>query len=630
MLQDIREKFTGTFAIVLLAMIGLSFVFFGLNYSFIGSSYAAKVDGEQINPALFEQRFGEAMQANPQLATIDGPLRVQVRRQLLDQLIVEQLIESYLNEHGYRISDEQVMDAVRDEPQFQKDGRFDLETYRSFLAERGIDPTFFEESQRQRLRQQQLQLSIAATALVTPAEYRRYLNLFAEQRVATVASLEPADVDAAIEIDDAAIEAYYESNAPLYELPDSADIEYIELKRSKIADEIAVSEATLASYYEDNKRRYLQDEQRRARHILILSGDDEDAAEAEAAAILARIRAGESFEELAAELSADTLTGPQGGDFGALTRDQYQVELASEIFSMSEGELAGPVQSEFGFHVLRLDEILEPGPLPLEQVRSELLAELREEEVDARYRELERSLSDALFDLTDMQAIADATGLGLERAEGITRTGGEAIGSNQAALDAIFDELVLTGGQISELVELDADTTAIFKVADYRPAALQPLDSVRDEVAAALRAQRADELMRARAESLIAAVNGGTPFAEAAAEAGVDVAEPQLFSRGDTSIDPTLSAAVFAARKPSAGDPVTGRVRTADGGYAVYSVDAVLPGRPESIPLAQRDQGKLQLAQQSGFGDLQAFVKSLYDSADIVINDDIVAGSDLF
>ena len=504
MLQNIREKFTGTFAIVLLGMIGLSFVFFGLNYSFIGSTYAAKVDGEEISPVLFEQRYGDAVQDNPQLASLEGPMRAQVRRQILDQLVVEQLIENYLNDNGYRISDEQVMETVRETPEFQLEGRFEIETYRTFLAERGIDPMRYEELQRQRMRQQQLQLAIAATALVTPAEYRRYLNLFAEQRVVTLASIDEEAVADGIEIDEEMVAAYYDDNPSLYQLPESADVEYIELRRSDVASSIEVSEQTLESYYDANKDRYLQDEQRRARHILILSGDDPEAAEAEAADMLERIRAGESFEELAAEFSADSLTAPDGGDFGALTRAQYPTELASEVFSMSVGELAGPVQSEFGFHVLRLDEILEPGPLPLDQVRSELLTELREEEADARYRELERSLSDALFDLTDMQAIADATGLDVQIAEGVTRSGSEAFGSNQLALDAIFDELVLTGGQISEIVELDADRAAIFKVLEYREATRQPLDAVRDEVAAALRSRIADELMVQRAESLLA------------------------------------------------------------------------------------------------------------------------------
>ena len=630
MLQQIREKFSGTFAIVLLGMIGLSFVFFGLNYSFIGSGYAAKVDGEEVSPALFEQRYGEAVQNNPQIATLDGPIREQVRRQVLDQLVVETLIENYLDDRGYRISDEQVMADIRETPEFQANGRFDLETYRVFLAERGIDPTRYEALRRQRLRQQQLQLALSATAIVTPAEYRRYLNLFAEQRIVTLASIEPEAVDAMIEIDEAMIEDFYQQNPSLYRLPESVDVEFIELRRSEVASEIEVSEETLRSYYEDNSDRYLQEEQRRARHILILSGDDESAAEAQANDVLARIQAGESFEDLAAELSADTLTAPQGGDFGPLTRAQYPTELASEIFSMSEGELAGPVQSEFGFHVLRLDEILEPGPLPLDQVRSELLTELREEEADARYRELERSLSDALFDLTDMQAIADATGLEVSTATGVTRTGGEPFGSNQLALDAIFDELVLTGGQISEIVELDADASAIFKVVEYREATRQPLDAVRDEVEATLRARMADELMEQRVASVLAAIESGTPFAEAAAAADLDVAEPQVFGRADAGVDPALSRAVFTAGKPTPESPINGRVRLNDGGYAIFSLDAVLPGRPESIPLAQRDQGKLQLAQQSGFGDLQAFVMSLYDNADIVVNDDVVAGSDLF
>jgi hypothetical protein len=100
--------------------------------------------------------------------------------------------------------------------------------------------------------------------------------------------------------------------------------------------------------------------------------------------------------------------------------------------------------------------------------------------------------------------------------------------------------------------------------------------------------------------------------------------------RADQTVDQALLFDVFAAGKPTAEKPVMGRVRTLDGAYSVYSLDAVLPGRPESIPLAERDQGKLMLAQQSGVGDFQAFVKSLYDNADIAINNDVLAAEDLF
>lgn len=630
MLQNMREKFTGTFAIILLAMIGLSFVFFGLNYSFIGSSYAARVDGEEINAGYFEQRYRDAIQGNPQLASLTGDIRVQVRRNLLEQLIAEQLIENFLNENGYRIGNDQIKTFIREAPDFQVDGRFDMETYRRILAENNLEPIRFEQLQRARLRQQQLQLAIGASALVTPAEYRRYLNLVAEQRVVTVATITPADVEDEIAINDEMIVAYYDNNPSLFQLPETADVEYIQVSRESVAEDIEIPEEDLVAYYQDNRSRYLQDEQRRARHILILFDDDEAAAEAKANDVLARLQAGESFETLAAEVSEDSLTATAGGDFGELTRSQYQDELASVIFSMQEGDVEGPVKSEFGFHILKLEDIVEPGPLPLAQVRGELLSELRQREAEDRYRDLERALSDALFDNADIQAIADATGLPVQAASGITRNGGEPFGSNQAAIDAIFDELVLTGGNVSEVTELDADSAAVFRVVSYNPAARQPLEEVREQIEVALRAQQAETLLVNRAEQMLEAIANGDEFGVAAEAAGFDVSEPQLLSRNDQNADQALIFEVFAAAKPATEAPVTGRVRNLDGSYSVYSLDAVVPGRPESIPLAERDEGKLMMAQKSGIGDYQAFVRSLYNDADIVINEDVVAASDLF
>lgn len=629
MLQVMREKFTGTFAIILLAMIGLSFVFFGLNYSFIGSSYAARVDGEEIKALTFEQNYREALQRNPQLASLSGNLRVQVRRNLLDQLITEQLVDNYLNDRGYRISDEQIMTSIQDTPEFQVDGRFDMETYRAFLATRGVDPVEFEWRQRNALRQRQLQLAVAATALVTPAEYRRYLNLMAEQRVVTVATIDQQTVNDEIVISDDMVTGSYDDNPTLYQLPESTDVEYIQVTRDQVVEGIDVSDEDLARYYEDNKDRYLQDEQRQPRHILVQFGDDEDAAEAKASEALARLEAGESFDALAAELSDDGGTANDGGKLGTLARSQLPGDLGGVIFSMAEGDIEGPVKSEFGFHVVRLDAILERGPLPLDQVRGELLTELRQQDADDRYRELERALSDALFDLADMEAIAAATGLDVETAVGITRAGGEPFGANQAAIDAIFDELVLTGGQISEVTELDANSAAVFKVTKYTEATRQPLDDVREQVVATLRDEQAENILANRAEQMLAAIEIGEDFGAAAEAADLAVAEPQLLTRTDQNVDQALLFEVFAAGKPTTESPVTGRVRMQDGKYAVYSLDAVLPGRPEAIPLAERDQGKLMLAQQSGVGDFQAFLRALYDDADIVINDDVLAADDL-
>jgi peptidyl-prolyl cis-trans isomerase D len=305
-------------------------------------------------------------------------------------------------------------------------------------------------------------------------------------------------------------------------------------------------------------------------------------------------------------------------------------ELGAAVFSMQEGELAGPIESEFGYHIVRLDDILERGPLPLEQVRSEVLTELRQQEAERRFRDLERALSDALFDSSSLAEIAEATNLEVQSASGITREGGEPFGGNQAAIDAIFEPSVLSGERISDIVELDADRSAVFRVTSHQAATRQPLEAVRDDVVAALEAEQAELLMASRAEQMLEALRSGEDFAAAAETARLEAAEPRAISRNDESIDQSLLFEVFAAGKPTREEPVFGRVQREDGSFAVYELDAVLPGRPESIPLAERDRGKLMLAQESGLGDFQAFVRALYNEADIVINEDVLAADDLF
>jgi len=629
MLQKIREKFTGWIALAILALIALTFVFVGVTPGFIGTNFAAKVDGEEIGAGYFEQRYREAIQREPRLAEVGDVLRLQVRRSVLENIITEQLIRNYLDEAGYRISDRQLTDSIQRTPEFQVDGRFDRSTYREVLASVGMDPAGFERAQRQSLREQQLQRAIGASAMVTPSAYRRYLNLIAEQRVVTFAELDQAVVAEEVTVTDEMVDEFYASNADRYSLPETADVEYIAIRRGDVAESIEITEQQLADYYEDQKYRYEQDEQRQARHILILPGDDEAAAEAQAREILERIRGGESFEALAAEFSADGATASDGGNLGVLTRSQMLEGLGDAVFSMQEGAVEGPIKTEFGFHVVRLVEILETGPLPLDAVRGELLAELRSGEAEDAFRELERAVSDALFDTPDMQAISASTGLPIETATGITREDGGPFGTNQVALDAIFADDVLNEGMISEIVELDASTSAIFKVTGYNEARRRPLEEVRDEVEAAVRGREARRLLDERSSRILAAVEGGEAFAAAAEAEGATVSEKQLVGRQDDAVDRAVRADLFTAPRPGSSGPVNGRVQTA-AGYTLYSLEAVLPGRPETIPQEDRDAGKQLLVQQAGIGDYVAFVSALREDANVVINDDVLAAEDLF
>jgi len=630
MLQNLREKFTGWVAITILAVIGVTFVFVGgANFAFVGNNYAAKVDDHDVGIGQFEAAYQDEVQRNPQLTQMGDAARGRVRSAVLEQLIQQRVIDNYIDEQGYRISDGQVTASIQQQPEFQVDGRFDKDTYYDLLESNGYEPTAFERARRVTMERSQLQFGIRASAIMSPAAFRRYLNLAAEQRIVTLAMIDRETTAAEVDVTEEMISAFYDENPTMFQLPESVDIEYIQIQRSDVAQSVTVSEEDLLEYYEFNKDRYQQDEQRQARHILIVSSDDEAAAEAEANELLVRINGGELFEDIARDHSDDSFTAERGGDLGALTRSQMLDGLDSAVFAMSEGDVEGPIKTDFGFHIVRLDTIIVPGPLPFEQVRAQLTVELQEQNADSLYLDLERKLSDAQFDATDLRSLSDAVGIEIQTLAGFTRDGAEPLGSDLAIIDAVFDEMILSGEQMSQIVEIDANRSAVFAVTNHYPATRQPLNDVREQVAESLRAQQAEEIMAARADEMLAALADGTEFIAAAEAVGATAVEPVLMSRTAEDADQYISVAVFTAAKPEQDAPTIGSTRNSLGGYTVYSLDAVIPGRPEALPIEQRDAGKLQLTDQSGLGDFIAFVQALREDAEVIINEDVLAAQDL-
>jgi len=631
MLQRIRDRITGKLALVILAFIALPFLFFGIDYNFIGLGYAAKVDGEEISVAQFENAYRNQLMALAEQGTeIPDDLRQLVREGVLDRMIQQSLIDQYVDRAGFTVSDQLVTDLIQRDPTWQVDGEFSRESYYQWLELRAIDASAFEASQRQALEQNQLQRGIAATAFVTPAEYRRYLNLYGERRQVSIAEIDVNALTESIEVSDEDVQAYYDERPDEFLSPESVNVAYVELRRDDVAENVEISEDELLAYYESSTDRYRQDEQRRASHILIPFGDDEAAAEEQATALTARVEAGEPFEDLARQYSADSSSATRGGDLGLLPETQLPAGLGEAVFAMDEGELRGPVRSDFGYHVVRLEEIVSGGAMPLENIRAELERELRLDKAEAVYLDVERELSDALFDADDIESLAEASGLELKTASGFTRTGGEPFGSNQAAIDAIFDPAILEDRQISDIIELDANRAIVVTVTDYFEAARQPLDEVRETIASRLRTERAFEVANGRVAEIESAIAGGAGVDEAIEGMDNVTARELTLTRQSTDVAQRLRNAVFQQKKPAEGGVRTGTVVTQDQKYIVFSLTAVTPGRPESIPLAERDAGKEQLGMQSGSQDLAALVADLEASADIVKSQDVLAQETLF
>ncbi len=630
MLQDIRDKLLGKFAIGLIGLIAVSFVFWGASSPFIGAPYAAKIDGVEISMPQLEQEYRRQLnQYTQQFGELPQSFRAPLRKRVLDNLIRNTVVDVHVAETGFRISGESIALSIRRTPDFQVDGVFSKDLYYDLLAGNALTPTSYEARQRRVMRQDQLQRSISATAFVTPAEYRRFLNLLGEQRRFSLATIDPSAISDGIELTEDEIVAFYDDRPDDFTTPEAADVEYIELRRDVLSQQVEISEEALLKYYEESTSRYLQDEQRRARHILIPFGDDEVAAEEQAKSLTERVRAGEPFEDLARTHSKDGGTSGQGGDLGLIMQSQMPGELGNAIFSMFEGDIEGPVRTDFGFHVVRVDEILERGPMPLADVRFELENELRDREAEALYRDLERNISDALFDATDMASLAAAVGLEVMSVERFERIGGEPFGANQAAIDAIFDSRILNDGEISEIIELDANRSAVFKVSNYHEATRQPMEDIREIIVSALKDSKGRNIASGKTDQLLAALADGANFEGTASAVDAAFTPSALFTRQSNNPDQAILVAVFNARKPNAQQPTTGTVIASTGEYAVYSISEVIPGRPESIPLAERDAGKTALTQRSGQSDYNALVSQLEADADIAISDSALQTPDI-
>ncbi len=629
MLQTIRDRFTGGFALLILALIAVPFAFFGItDYNFLASGYAAKVNDAEISILQLENAYQNQLLQMTDYGDLPPEYRQLIKQGVLDSMIRDTLVEQHVADAGFRVGNDMVTELIQNAPQFQEDGVFSKDLYYTWLDQTAQDVRAFEAQQRRGIRVGQLQRGIGATAFVTPSEYRRYLNLYAEQRQVSVATFDVAALADTVVIRDEDIAAYYDARPDGFMSPESVDFEYLELRRGLLAEQTVISEEELQQHYQDSSNRFQQDEQRQASHILIPFEDDEEGAQEQATALTARAKAGEPFTDLARSYSKDGGTSGQGGDLGIVLQSQMPGALGDAIFSMTAGEILGPVRTEFGYHVVQLNDVLDGGPLPLDQVRGELEQELKDRAADENFRTIERQISDALFDAVDLQEIADTAGLEVQVASAYTRSGGAPFGANQTVIDTVFDLRILNDGQISDVVEIDANRSIVVKVSAYHEEARRALEDVSGEIVFTLQSERALNMIQDRARRLREAIEEGQDFGAVAGELEAAYTPVVTVDRLDQDMDRALLDAIFRAKKPVIGKARLGTAVSTTGDYAVFVVNAVLPGRPESIPLADRDSRKEELQGAAGQADFSAFVSELERRAEVEISDDALAEPD--
>lgn len=629
MLQTIRDKITGWVAGLFLGAIGVVFVFWGIDFQSGAAAFAAKVDGETIPAETVRRAWQQRQSQLQQMLRNELPPEMAKAQQtaLLDQFVQQSLLTQRAQDLGYKVSDQALARRIMEIPQFQVDGKFSADRYAGLLRSSGTTEAQFESDLQSELLLEQLQSGVTESAFTVPYELDRRYALEKQQREVDYALVPANEFLASAKVTDEQIQQYYEQNSNDFLLPETVDLQYIELTRAQAESKVDVSEQALKEYYEQVKERFESPERRQGRHILITATDglDDAAAQKKAQELTDKAKGGADFAQLARENSKDPGSAAQGGDLGWAQKGMFVGPFEDALFSMQPGEIRGPVKTQFGYHVLKLENI-EKGQLQsFEQARAEVEAEYRKDRAQTAFYDDSQKMADAAFAaLTELDSVAKSMNLQVKEIKGFTREGGGEFGADPGVIEAAFSEDVLARRQNSPMIPVGEDKAVVLRVVAHKPAEPRPLAEVRSAIETQLRAQQAREAAAAKGADAVARLQKGESW-ESLSALGVKPVGKRFVTRDDSIAPPAVLRSAFQASKSeiSEAKPYVAGVTTDDGNYAVLAVTQVRNGEASTEAEAERNTRRRQVERRTGGEEMTAYVEEAERNADIVRNEKV-------
>jgi peptidyl-prolyl cis-trans isomerase D len=570
---------------VLVLLIFPSFVFFGIQgysgFSDAGNATVAKVDGKAITKAEWDQAHQRQVERlRRQLPNIDVKLfdNPATRRETLDNLINERLLLAASHRQNLTVGDERLRRMFQEDPQFAGLRNPDGTLNQAIVQAQGMSSEMFVAQLRQEVAMQQVLRGVSQSGMAPAAVAGSALDALFQRRSITMQRFDAKNYVAKVTPTDAELAAYHKAHESEFSAPEQATIEYVVLDLDTLKKGITLGDKDLRDYYEQNKARYTAAEERRARHILIAADTDakDDAkkkAKARAEGLLAEARkAPASFAELAKKNSEDSGSAPQGGDLDWSARGGMAAKaLEDAVFALKPGEIGPVVETEFGYHVVKLEGTRGGQTKPFDAVKAEITDEVSKQQASKKWGEAAEQFTNTVYEqpeslqpVIDKLKVEKRTTTVLRRpAPGVTG----ALGSAKL-LDAIFGNDNVRGGKNNtDAIEVGPNQLASAHVTKYQAARTLPLAEVRDRVRERVIAARAGELARKEGEARLAQLK--------AAPSG-ELPEKATVSRQERSaVSPQVIDAVLRADAEKL--PAVVGVDLGDLGYVVARVDAVLP-----------------------------------------------------
>jgi peptidyl-prolyl cis-trans isomerase D len=618
MLQAIRDRAQGIFAWVMLILIGVPFALWGIqNYLDTGKEQPAATVGKH---EIFDRDVTKAYEQN--LASLVGVAdyeEKQMRHEALERLIREEVIAQSAEAKSLAISDDDIRGFIQTLPYFQTDGKFDKEKYKVMLSAQHLTPGLFVAQIRRALIMEQYQRGVLDSAFVTKDQVEVLLRLRNQEREIEYATIPLKLVNRAFS--DAEIEAYYREHLSEFGNPEQVSIEYIALNLEDLAKQVQVTEADLRNLYEEQKASFGTEERRKVSHILIPVEKPDEAADKAALAKIAGIRErlvkGEDFAKVAKEVSGDSVSAKQGGDLGFISKGAMEESFAKAAFALNQGDLSEPVKTSFGYHLIKVTELVPARVKSFEEVKDELSKTFQHNAAENKFYDLGQTLTEQSFEHPDsLEPAAKQLNLKIEQTGLFTRDAGEGVASEEDVRKAAFSEEVLNGRN-SDPVELGNEKAMVLRVKEHRPASDKPLAEVKSAIVERLKDQEARKAADQQVEDFMKQVRGGHPFAEVAKAAGWQVVKPPVVRRNDDKLPPALVGAVFKAPRPAVGRPAPQSVEAQNGERIVFNLLAVKDGAAAPADAKEVDSAREFLSRSEGQREFNAFVARLRESADV-------------
>lgn len=612
----------------LLLLVFPSFVvtgIYGYNRFVGGDNAVAKVDGQPITQPEWDaahrqqiERLRGMFGANFDPRMFDTPA---ARTASLDSLVAERTLQREVEREHVMINADQLRQVLAREPAFQVDGKFNYERYKQLLTAQGLTELGFEERVRGDLARQTLLQAVAATAIVPRTVSEQVRRLAEETREVRELRFDPKDYRAKVTISDEAVKSFYEASAKDFQTVESVKAEYTILSLDDVATQLPpVAETDARAYYDRNVARFGQEEQRRASHILLTAGDsgsakDKASARKKADELLVRLRANSGeFEKLAREQSKDPGSAAQGGDLGWFGRNMMVKPFEEAAFALKDGQISDVVETDFGFHIIRLSGIKPAQAKPFAEVRAQIEADLKRDQAGKKFAEIAEQFTNGVYEQSDsLKPVADRLKLSVLTVDSLTRAGVPARPGvpqifTPRLIEALFSAESLSKKRNTEAIEVAPNTLVAARVIEHRAAAVRPLTEVRDLVKATLEQREAARLAREAGEQKLAALRGAN------SDAGFSA--PRSIGRTQTQ---GLPAAAVAALMRVAADKLPSYVGAElDGG--AYGVFQVLSSKmPEKTDPARDQQQARALGQVFGAADDASYVASLRSKHKAVI-----------